>query len=132
VAVLLGLLGLVPGRRAQAQVGATAFGPVFRGLCPAGADTARWVGVSTFVQTSAALGYLQLGPRQELRYRVGSDWIYDSRGTPPFVRQDYGADVAHLFTLDAAGHWQLGQQLHYDQSRANATRTGLWLGRPGP
>jgi hypothetical protein len=89
------------------------------------------VGVSTFVQTSRAQGYLQPGPRQELRYRVGSDWIYDSRGTPPFVRQDYGADVAHLFTLDAARHWQLGQQLHYDQSRANATRTGLWLGRLG-
>ncbi|MBJ6109125.1 hypothetical protein JAO73_08895 [Hymenobacter sp. BT523] len=124
--------------RAQVLVGATQFGPVFSGLRPAGADTAlfllaraRRVGVSTFVQTTGARGYLQLGPRQQLRYRVGTDMIYDSRGTPPFVREDYGADVAHVFALDAANHWQLGQQLHYDQSRANATRTGLWLGRLG-
>ena len=53
----------------------------------AGADTAllllaraRRVGVSTFVQTSGARGYLRLGPRQQLRYRVGTDMIYDSRG----------------------------------------------------
>ncbi|MBF9222849.1 hypothetical protein [Hymenobacter ruricola] len=130
----------MPAPRAAAQVlvGATPFGPVFSGLRPAGADTAlfllaraRRVGVSTFVQTTGARGYLQLGPRQQLRYRVGTDMIYDSRGTPPFVREDYGADVAHVFTLDAANHWQVGQQLHYDQSRANATRTGLWLGRLG-
>ena len=136
---LLVLLVLLP-RLGQAQVlvGATAFGPVFSGLRPAGADTslllvarARRVGVSTFVQTSGARGYLRLGPRQQLRYRVGTDMIYDSRGTPPFVREDYAADVAHVFTLDAANHWQLGQQLHYNQSRANATRTGLWLGRVG-
>ncbi len=124
--------------RAQVLVGATPFGPVFSRLRPAGADTAllllaraRRVGVSTFVQTSGARGYLQLGQRQQLRYRVGTDMIYDSRGTPPFVREDYGADLAHIFTLDAANHWQLGHQLHYDQSRANATRTGLWLGRLG-
>lgn len=137
---LLGmLLFLLPwAGRAQVLVGATPFGPVFRGLRPVGADTslllvarARRVGLSTFVQTSGARGYLRLGPRQQLRYRVGTDMIYDSRGTPPFVREDYGADVAHVFTLDAANHWQLGQQLHYDQSRANATRTGLWLGRLG-
>lgn len=139
VAVLLALLALLPlAGRAQVLVGATAFGPVFRGLRPAGADTAlllvaraRRVGVSTFVQTSGARGYLQLGARQQLRYRVGTDMIYDSRGTPPFVREDYGADVADVFTLDADNHWQLGQQFHYDQSRANATRTGLWLGRLG-
>ncbi len=133
------LLLLVPlAGRAQVLVGATPFGPVFSGLRPAGADTAlllvaraRRVGVSTFVQASGARGYLRLGPRQQLRYRVGTDMIYDSRGTPPFVREDYGADVADVFTLDAANHWQLGQQLHYDQSRANATRTGLWLGRLG-
>ncbi|UOQ98670.1 hypothetical protein MUN81_04055 [Hymenobacter sp. 5317J-9] len=131
------LVGSFSGR-AQVLVGATPFGPVFSGLRPAGADTAlfllaraRRVGVSTFVQTTGARGYLQLGPRQQLRYRVGTDMIYDSRGTPPFVREDYGADVAHVFVLDAANHWQLGQQLHYDQSRANATRTGLWLGRLG-
>ena len=135
--VLLLALGARPGR-AQVLVGATPFGPVFSRLRPAGADTAllllaraRRVGVSTFVQTTGARGYLRLGPRQQLRYRVGTDMIYDSRGTPPFVREDYGADVAHVFTLDAANHWQLGQQLHYDQSRANATRTGLWLGRLG-
>ena len=134
----MGLL-LLPGvGRAQAIVGATAFGPVFSGLRPASADTAllllaraRRVGVSTFVQTTGARGYLRLGRRQQLRYRVGTDMIYDSRGTPPFVREDYGADVAQVFTLDAANHWQLGQQVHYDQSRANATRTGLWLGRLG-
>ncbi|MDB5236535.1 MAG: hypothetical protein JWR44_3528 [Hymenobacter sp.] len=124
--------------QAQAVVGATPFGPVFSRLRPAGADTAlllvaraRRVGVSTFVQTSGARGYLRLGPRQQLRYRVGTDMIYDSRGVPPFVREDYGADVAQVFTLDAANHWQVGHQLHYDQSRANATRTGLWLGRVG-
>jgi hypothetical protein len=136
--LLLTLTGLPLAGRAQLLVGATPFGPVFSGLRPAGADTsllllarARRVGVSTFVQTSGARGYLQLGARQQLRYRVGTDMIYDSRGTPPFVREDYGADVAHVFTLDAANHWQLGQQIHYDQSRANATRTGLWLGRLG-
>ena len=124
--------------RAQVLVGATPFGPVFSGLRPAGADTslllvarARRVGISTFVQTTGARGYLRLGPRQQLRYRVGTDMIFDSRGAPPFVREDYGADVAHVFTLDAANHWQLGQQLHYDQSRANATRSGLWLARLG-
>ncbi|WP_201982704.1 hypothetical protein [Hymenobacter rubidus] len=135
--VIFLVLGPLLGR-AQVLVGATPFGPVFSRLRPAGADTAllllaraRRVGVSTFVQTSGARGYLQLGQRQQLRYRVGTDMIYDSRGTPPFVREDYGADLAHIFTLDAANHWQLGHQLHYDQSRANATRTGLWLGRLG-
>jgi len=137
---LLALLGLPLAGRAQVLVGATAFGPVFGRLRPGGAaaDTAlllvaraRRVGVSTFVQTSGVRGYLRLGARQQLRYRAGTDWIYDSRGTPPFVREDYGADLAHIYTLDAAQHWQVGQQLHYDQSRANATRTGLWLGRLG-
>ncbi|MBF9239019.1 hypothetical protein I2I05_16575 [Hymenobacter sp. BT683] len=135
--LLLLLLGGLPGR-AQVLVGATPFGPVFSGLQPAVADTAlllvaraRRVGLSTFVQTTGARGYLRLGPRQQLRYRLGTDMIYDSRGTPPFVREDYGADVAHVFTLDAANHWQLGQQIHYDQSRANGTRSGLWLGRLG-
>ena len=137
---ILGLalvLGPLAGR-AQVLVGATPFGPVFSRLRPAAADTAllllaraRRVGVSTFVQTSGARGYLRLGPRQQLRYRVGTDHIYDSRGTPALVREDYGADVAHVFALGPGGHWQLGQQLHYDQSRANATRTGLWLGRLG-
>ena len=125
--------------RAQAVVGATAFGPGFgqpRG--GVGSDTtlllavrARRVGVSTFVQTSSVRGYLRLGGRQQLRYRVGTDMIYDARGNPPFVREDYGADVAQVFALDRANHWQVGHQLHYDQSRANATRTGLWLGRLG-
>jgi hypothetical protein len=130
------LLAQLPGR-AQMVVGATAFGPVFSRLHPAGADTtlllatrARRVGVSTYVQTTSLRGHLSLG-NQQIRYRLGSDWIYDSRGTPPFVREDYGGDVAHVIGLDQANHWQLGQQLHYDQSRANATRTGLWLARLG-
>ena len=134
------LLALVLSFTAQAQVlvGATPFGPVFRGLRPVGADTsllllarARRVGASTFVQTSGARGYLRLGPRQQLRYRVGTEWVYDSRGQPPFVREDYGADLAHIIGLGTNQHWQVGQQLHYDQSRANNTRTGLWLGRVG-
>ena len=135
---LLALAVLAPTAQAQMLVGATPFGPVFRGLRPAGADTsllllarARRVGVSTFVQTSGARGYLLLGPRQQLRYRVGTEWVYDSRGAPPFVREDYGADLAHIISLGPGQHWQLGQQLHYDQSRANNTRTGLWLGRAG-
>jgi hypothetical protein len=137
--LLLGLLlaWAAPGQ-GQVLVGATAFGPVFKLRRPAGADTllllstrARRVGVSTFVQTTAVQGQLLLGRRQQLRYRLGSEWIYDSRGTPPFVREDYSGDVAHIYALDKANHWQLGQQLHYDQSRANATRTGLWLGRLG-
>ena len=75
---------------AQVLVGATPFGPVFRGLRPAASDTslllvarARRVGVSTFVQTTGTRGYLRLGPCQQLRYRLGADMIYDSRGTPP-------------------------------------------------
>ena len=52
-------------------------------------------------------------------------------GTAAFRTEDYGADVAHVFTLDYANRWQLGQQIHYDQSRANGTRSGLWLGRLG-
>ena len=135
---LLALATLPAASRAQILAGATPFGPVFRGLRPAGADTAllllaraRRVGLSTFVQTSGARGYLLLGPRQQLRYRVGTDWVYDERGLPPFVREDYGADLAHIIGLGAAQHWQVGQQLHYDQSRANGTRTGLWLGRLG-
>ena len=101
------LLALLPlAGRAQVLVGATPFGPVFSSRQLAGvADTAlllvaraRRVGISTFVQTSGARGYLRLGPRQQLRYRLGTDMIYDSRGVPPFVREDYGADVAHVFT----------------------------------
>ena len=92
---------------------------------------ARRVGVSTFVQSTTALGEVALGGRQLVRYRLGSDWIYDSRGTPPFVREDYRADLAHIYQLGAARHWHVGQQLHYDQSRANATRTALWLARAG-
>ena len=127
-------------RAARAQVlgGAARVGPGLRAARPGLADTtllllarARRVGVSTFVQSSTALGEVALGPRQFVRYQLGSDWIYDARGTPPFVREDYRADVAHLYQLDAARHWHVGQQVHYDQSRANATRTGLWLGRVG-
>ena len=61
--LLLLALVLPLAARAQVLVGATPFGPVFRGLRPVGADTsllllarARRVGVSTFVQTSGARG----------------------------------------------------------------------------
>ena len=129
-----GLLLAASPARAQLVVGAVPFGPVRR----SGADTtalisarARRVGANTFVQTSSARGYLALGPRQQIRYRMGSDWIYDNRGTPPFVREDYGADISHVIALDKNNRWLAGQQIHYDQSRANATRTGLWLARLG-
>ncbi len=133
--VALGLLLALPAR-AQLIVGATRFAAAPR---PVGQpDTAllllaraRRVGLNTFVQSSGARGHLALGGRQQIRYRLGSEWIYDDRGTPPFVREDYGADLAYVYALVPDGRWQLGQQLHYDQSRANATRTGLWLGRLG-
>ena len=132
------LLALLLGRPARAQlvVGATRFAA--RPALAPRPDTAvlllaraRRVGLNTFVQSSGARGHLVLGPRQQLRYRLGSEWIYDNRGTPPFVREDYAADLAYVYALVPDGRWQLGQQLHYDQSRANATRTGLWLGRLG-
>ena len=143
--ILLGLALLASGRpaRAQLQLGATAVGPVFHRKIisdPAGPDTlallgvrARRVGVSTYTQQTDLRGLLVLdgAGRQQIRYRLSTDWIYDSRGQPPFVRQDYRADLAHVRTLDRAGHWQVGQQLHFDQSRANDTRTGAWLGRLG-
>lgn len=128
------VLLVLPGR-AQ-LIGATTFGPVFARPASAATDTMLWlntrarrVGVSTFVQATSLRGNFGLGARQQIRYRFGSDWIYDSRGTPPFVREDYSGDVAHLIRLGRNGYWQAGQQIHYDQSRANATRTGLWLGR---
>lgn len=90
---------------------------------------ARRVGVSTYAQRTDALGYLHLSSRQQLRYRLQSEWIYDSRGEPPFVREDYAADALH--TVDIGRGWRAGQFVRYEQSRANATRTGLWLGRLG-
>ncbi|MBO0359530.1 hypothetical protein J0X19_16340 [Hymenobacter sp. BT186] len=90
---------------------------------------ARRVGVSTYAQRTDALGNLRLSGRQHLRYRLQSEWIYDSRGEPPFVREDYAADALH--TVDLGGGWRTGQFARYEQSRANATRTGLWLGRLG-
>jgi hypothetical protein len=90
---------------------------------------ARRVGVSTYAQRTDALGYLRLSARQQLRYRLQSEWIYDSRGEPPFVREDYAADALH--TLDIGQGWRIGQFVRYEQSRANATRTGMWLGRLG-
>jgi hypothetical protein len=91
---------------------------------------ARRVGVSTYAQRTAALGTLHLGRRQQLRYRLLSEWIYDSRGQPPFVREDYAADALHTVDLGRRG-WRAGQFVRYEQSRANATRTGLWLARLG-
>ncbi|MBC8084271.1 MAG: hypothetical protein H7Z21_13785 [Hymenobacter sp.] len=90
---------------------------------------ARRVGVSTYAQRTDALGYLRLTGRQQLRYRLQSEWIYDARGEPPFVREDYAADALH--TIDLSRGWRAGQFARYEQSRANATRTGLWLGRLG-
>ena len=89
----------------------------------------RRVGVSTYAQRTDALGHLHLSNRQQLRYRLQSEWIYDSRGEPPFVREDYAADALHTF--DVGQGWRVGQFVRYEQSRANATRTGLWLGRLG-
>jgi hypothetical protein len=135
----LTLLLLAQSAHAQLQLGAAAFGPAFHNKITS--DTlallgfrARRVGVSTYTQQTDLRGSLGLGlggRRQWLRYRLGNDWIYDSRGQPPFVRQDYRAEVAHVFFLGQSGHWQLGQQLHFDQSRTNDTRTGSWLGRLG-
>ncbi|UOQ54259.1 hypothetical protein [Hymenobacter cellulosivorans] len=45
------------------------------------------------------------------------------------MREDYGAHLLH--TVAVGRHWQVGQLLHYEQSRANATRTGAWLARLG-
>lgn len=90
---------------------------------------ARRVGVSTYAQRTDVLGHLRLSPRQQLRYRLLSEWIYDSRGEPPFVREDYAADALHTVAL--GGGWRTGQFVRYEQSRANATRTGLWLARLG-
>ncbi|MBD2713616.1 hypothetical protein KBK19_01065 [Microvirga sp. STR05] len=90
---------------------------------------ARRVGISTYAQRTALLGTVQLSKRQQVRYRLLSEWIYDSRGEPPFVREDYAADALH--TVDLGGGWRTGQFIRYEQSRANATRTGLWLARFG-
>ncbi len=132
VLMLVLALAAAPAR-AQLVVGAAPFAAPHPTADTAAllALRARRVGANTYVQTSDARGYLVLGQRQQLRYRLGSDWIYDDRGNPPFVREDYRADLAHVVALDPHHRWLLGQQLHYDQSRANATRTGLWLGRLG-
>ncbi|UOQ73481.1 hypothetical protein [Hymenobacter cellulosilyticus] len=89
----------------------------------------RRVGISTYSQQTDLRGRARLTPRQLLDYRLFSDWIYDDRGQPPFVREDYGANLFHTVSLPQG--WQVGQQLHYEQSRANATRTGAWLARLG-
>ncbi|TGE15671.1 hypothetical protein E5J99_11845 [Hymenobacter elongatus] len=89
----------------------------------------RRVGVSTYAQQTDVRGRTRLTPNQSVQYRLFSDWIYDERGQPPFVREDYGANMLH--TLRLGRRWQVGQLLHYEQSRANATRTGAWLARVG-
>ena len=136
---LLALLARAVPARAQLPLGAIPLHSS-RPPAPAAADTlallsgrARRVGVSSYTLQTDLRGHLALdrAGRQQLRYRVGTDWIYDSRGRPPFVRQDYRADVAHGRRLGAAGRWHLGQQLYLEQSRTNATRTGAWLGRLG-
>ncbi|TGE20618.1 hypothetical protein E5K00_21740 [Hymenobacter aquaticus] len=90
---------------------------------------ARRVGVSTYSQQTELRGRLLLTPRQTVHYRLLSDWIYDERGHPPFVREDYGAYA--LQTVALSRRWQVGQLVHYEQSRANATRTGAWQARLG-
>ncbi|GAA4379209.1 hypothetical protein [Hymenobacter koreensis] len=90
---------------------------------------ARRVGVSTYVQQSNTYGLLALGSRQQLRYRFLSEWVYDTRGRPPFVREDYHGDLLHTLRLNRA--WHLGQQVRYDENRANRIRTATWLGRVG-
>ncbi|WP_100338402.1 hypothetical protein [Hymenobacter chitinivorans] len=89
----------------------------------------RRVGISTYSQQTDLRGRARLTPRQQLDYRLLSDWIYDERGEPPFVREDYGANLLHTVALNP--RWQVGQLLHYEQSRTNATRTGAWLARLG-
>ncbi|KAA9331331.1 hypothetical protein F0P96_13860 [Hymenobacter busanensis] len=115
------------------QAAPVAVAPLAAGLQP---DTlvgvslrARRVGVSTFAQQSAAFGLLNLGARQTLRYRLFSEWVYDTRGAPPFVLENYHADVLHLLRLGRS--WQVGQQVRYDESRANHIRTASWLARVG-
>ncbi|GAB3827327.1 TonB-dependent receptor [Hymenobacter jeollabukensis] len=90
---------------------------------------ARRIGVSTYTQQSEAYGRWHLGKRQTLLYRARTDWVLDSRGRPPFVREDYRADALHLIGLGR--HWQVGQQVVYDYSHANHIRTVTWLGRAG-
>ncbi|MCB2409175.1 hypothetical protein [Hymenobacter lucidus] len=90
---------------------------------------ARRVGVSTYAQQTDLRGRTLLSPRQSVQYRLLSDWIYDDRGQPPFVREDYAAYLLH--TLALTRRWQVGQLAHYEQSRANDTRTGAWLARLG-
>ncbi len=82
---------------------------------------ARRIGVSTYTQQSEAYGHWHLGRRHTLLYRARTDWVLDSRGRPPFVREDYRADMLHLIGLGR--HWQVGQQAIYDYSHANHIRT---------
>jgi len=90
---------------------------------------ARRVGVSTYAQQTDLQGGYRFTPRQHLRYRLLSEWLYDERGHPPFVREDYLTHVLHTVALGQG--WEAGQLLHYEQSRANATRSGAWLARLG-
>lgn len=132
------LLAQTLSAHAQLQLGATSFGQAFRKKIISDTTAllnlrARRIGVSTYSQQSDLRGRLALdrASRQLLRFRVGTDWIYDSRGQPPFVREDYRLDLAHVLAIDQARHWHIGQQIHFDQSRTNETRTGAWLGRLG-
>ncbi|TGE26517.1 hypothetical protein [Hymenobacter metallicola] len=123
--LLLILLGPTELLRAQALTpGSTA--PTADSLVLL-AFRARRVGVSTYSQQTDLRGRASLSTRQAIQYRLLSDWIYDDRGQPPFVREDYAANVLHTWSLSR--RWQIGQLLHYEQSRANATRTGAWLAR---
>ncbi|RYU78404.1 hypothetical protein [Hymenobacter persicinus] len=90
---------------------------------------ARRVGVSTYAQQTDLRGGARVTPNQNLSYRLLSEWLYDERGRPSFVREDYLTHMLH--TLRLGRGWQVGQLLHYEQSRANATRSGAWLARLG-
>ncbi|GAA4003597.1 hypothetical protein GCM10022408_13990 [Hymenobacter fastidiosus] len=90
---------------------------------------ARRVGISTYAQQTDLQGSTRLTTRQNLRYRLLSEWLYDERGRPSFVREDYLTHLVHTAALGQG--WQAGQVVHYEQSRANATRSGAWLARMG-
>ncbi|MCB2379991.1 hypothetical protein LGH70_20520 [Hymenobacter sp. BT635] len=127
ICLLLVLVGLGSPAIAQAVAPETTSAPADSLLLLS--FRARRVGVSTYSQQTELRGRLLLTPQQMLHYRLLSDWIYDERGQPPFVREDYGAHVLHTLTLGR--NWQVGQLAHYEQSRANATRTGAWQARLG-
>lgn len=119
------LLATAPAARAQLVPDGAAPADTLVGL----RLHARRIGVSTYTQQSEAYGHWHLGPGQTLLYRARTDWVLDSRGRPPFVREDYRGDLLHQLRLGR--HWVVGQQVIYDYSHANHIRTVTWLARAG-